>query len=111
MTPPVIPHPRCSLDVIFVFQRIFCSAVHQMLPWRLKSREIPGTDGGNTSSGWGNNRLGFREDEDPIRCQSNQTRLPRRRQSVVMESETSQRTLSKAADKLRRSLYSPKKTE
>ncbi|GFW68794.1 hypothetical protein TNCV_3640081 [Trichonephila clavipes] len=33
------------------------------------------------------------------------------RQSVVMESEMPQRTLSKAADQLGRSLYSPKKTE
>ncbi|GFW23154.1 retrovirus-related Pol polyprotein from transposon 412 [Trichonephila clavipes] len=49
--------------------------------------------------------------EDPIRRKSNRTRLPRRRQSVVMESETSKRTLSEAADQLGRSLHSPKKTE
>ncbi|GFW88273.1 hypothetical protein TNCV_820301 [Trichonephila clavipes] len=40
----------------------------------------------------------------------NRTQLPRRRQSVVIESETSQRTLSEAADQLGRSLHSPKKT-
>ncbi|GFX15549.1 retrovirus-related Pol polyprotein from transposon 412 [Trichonephila clavipes] len=30
--PPAIPHPRCSLDVIFVFLQIFCSASHQIQP-------------------------------------------------------------------------------
>ncbi|GFW59237.1 retrovirus-related Pol polyprotein from transposon 412 [Trichonephila clavipes] len=74
-------------------------------------RETPGTDGGNASSGKGKIWHGFREDEDPIRRKSNRTRLPRKRQSVVMESETSQRTLSKAADQLGRSLHNPKKTE
>ncbi|GFS49796.1 retrovirus-related Pol polyprotein from transposon 412 [Trichonephila clavipes] len=59
----------------------------------------------------GKNRHGFREDEDPIRRQSNRTRLPLRRQIVVIESKTSQMTLSKAADKLGNSLHSPKKTE
>ncbi|GFT18816.1 hypothetical protein TNCV_4710321 [Trichonephila clavipes] len=48
---------------------------------------------------------------NPIRRKSNRTRLPQRRQSVVMESEASQRTLSEAADQLGRSLFSPKKTE
>ncbi|GFV50523.1 retrovirus-related Pol polyprotein from transposon 412 [Trichonephila clavipes] len=47
----------------------------------------------------------------PIRRKSNRTRLPRRPQSVVMESETSQRTLSEAADQLERFLHSLKKTE
>ncbi|GFX82684.1 retrovirus-related Pol polyprotein from transposon 412 [Trichonephila clavipes] len=56
-------------------------------------------------------RHGFREDEDPIRCKGNHTRLPRRRQSVVMESEKSQRTLSEVADQLGRSLHSSIKTE
>ncbi|GFX83561.1 retrovirus-related Pol polyprotein from transposon 412 [Trichonephila clavipes] len=37
MRPPAIPHPRCSLDVIFVCLQIFCSAGHQMHPWRLWS--------------------------------------------------------------------------
>ncbi|GFV21326.1 hypothetical protein TNCV_2370831 [Trichonephila clavipes] len=35
--PWAIQHPRCSLDVIFVFQQILCSVGHQMLPWRLRS--------------------------------------------------------------------------
>ncbi|GFU37569.1 retrovirus-related Pol polyprotein from transposon 412 [Trichonephila clavipes] len=74
-------------------------------------RETPGTDGGNASSGKGKNRQGFREDEDLIRRKSNRTRLLRRRQSVVMESETSQRIFSEAADQLGRFLHSPKKTE
>ncbi|GFW36208.1 retrovirus-related Pol polyprotein from transposon 412 [Trichonephila clavipes] len=33
----VIPHPRCSLDVIFVCLQIFCSASYQMHTWRLRS--------------------------------------------------------------------------
>ncbi|GFW26315.1 hypothetical protein TNCV_4423621 [Trichonephila clavipes] len=37
MRPPAIPHPRCSLDVIFVCLQIFCSAGYQMHPWRLRS--------------------------------------------------------------------------
>ncbi|GFS61527.1 retrovirus-related Pol polyprotein from transposon 412 [Trichonephila clavipes] len=37
MRPPAIPHPRCSLDVIFVCLQIFCSAGHQMHPWRLRN--------------------------------------------------------------------------
>ncbi|GFX36761.1 retrovirus-related Pol polyprotein from transposon 412 [Trichonephila clavipes] len=45
------------------------------------------------------------------RRKSNRTRLTRKRQSVVMESKTSQRTLSEAADEPGRSLHSPKKTE
>ncbi|GFT62181.1 hypothetical protein TNCV_252031 [Trichonephila clavipes] len=68
-------------------------------------------DLGNASSGYGKNRHGFREDEDLILHKSNRTRLPRRRQSVVVESEMSQRTLSDAADQLGRSLHSLKKTE
>ncbi|GFU08511.1 retrovirus-related Pol polyprotein from transposon 412 [Trichonephila clavipes] len=31
------PHLRCSLVVIFVCLQIFCSAGHQMHPWRLRS--------------------------------------------------------------------------
>ncbi|GFS75331.1 kinectin [Trichonephila clavipes] len=37
MRQQVIPHPRCSLDVIFVCLQIFCSAGHQMYSWRLRS--------------------------------------------------------------------------
>ncbi|GFW62488.1 hypothetical protein TNCV_291621 [Trichonephila clavipes] len=43
--------------------------------------------------------------------QEQPARLPRRWKSVVMESETSQRTFSEAADELGRFLHSPKKTE
>ncbi|GFT69852.1 hypothetical protein TNCV_3664711 [Trichonephila clavipes] len=51
------------------------------------------------------------KNESTIRRKSNRTRLPRRRKSVVMESETQPRTLSEAADEMGRSLLSPKKTE
>ncbi|GFV14563.1 retrovirus-related Pol polyprotein from transposon 412 [Trichonephila clavipes] len=37
MRSPAIPHPRCSFDVVFVCLQIFCSAGHQMHPWRLRS--------------------------------------------------------------------------
>ncbi|GFW23496.1 integrase core domain protein [Trichonephila clavipes] len=37
MRPTAIPHPRCSLNVIFVCLQIFCSAGHQMYPWCLRS--------------------------------------------------------------------------
>ncbi|GFX87943.1 retrovirus-related Pol polyprotein from transposon 412 [Trichonephila clavipes] len=58
-------------------------------------------------------RIGMASEKMKTRydARANRTRLPRRRQSVVMESETSQRTLSEAADQLGRSLHSPKKTE
>ncbi|GFS98026.1 retrovirus-related Pol polyprotein from transposon 412 [Trichonephila clavipes] len=46
--PPAIPHPRCSLDVIFVYLQVFCSAGQQMHPWRLRSISK------NSRHGWRN---------------------------------------------------------
>ncbi|GFY11555.1 retrovirus-related Pol polyprotein from transposon 412 [Trichonephila clavipes] len=50
--PSTIPHPRCSLNVIFVCLQIFCSAGHQMSPWCLKSisRNSRHGEGANASS-------------------------------------------------------------
>ncbi|GFV81518.1 retrovirus-related Pol polyprotein from transposon 412 [Trichonephila clavipes] len=44
--PLPISHPRCSSDGIFVCLLIFCSAVYQMLPLRLRSISR------NSSHGW-----------------------------------------------------------
>ncbi|GFX57904.1 hypothetical protein TNCV_3068711 [Trichonephila clavipes] len=105
MRPPAIPHPRCSLDVIFVYLQIFCSAGHQMHPWGLRSISRNSRHGWRKCIHLTRERIGMASEKN------NRTRLPRRRQSVVMESETSQRTFSEAADELGRFLHSPKKTE
>ncbi|GFT44341.1 retrovirus-related Pol polyprotein from transposon 412 [Trichonephila clavipes] len=82
----VYSHLRCSLDVIFVCLQIFISAGHQMHPQRLRSISRNSRHGWRKCFIWLGKESAWlprlREDEDPIRLKSNQTRLPRSRLSV-----------------------------